>query len=127
MGCKQTEQSSQVLEAMTWYFGGRECRNVTFVDDVAGSLAGEYWDVNVIDENYAEKKYLVWLDNGVASAPTPAADQTLVGISYSNDDDAATIATAFKTDMEAAGVEVLIEVTAGVAEYQNKFLSLIHI
>lgn len=125
MGCKQTEQTSQRLEAMNWYFGLRECRSVTFVDDVASSLAGEEFDVNVIDENYAEKKYLVYLDDGIVSAPTPPAGTTLVAVNYSPNDDAATIASAFKTDMEAASVEVLIEVTGGVAEYQNKFLGAI--
>lgn len=125
MGCQQTEQSQQVLEAMAWYFGERECRSVTFVDDTAGSNAGDYWDINVIDENYAEKKYLVWMDDGVAVAPTPAADQTLVSISYSQGDDAATQAAAFKTSLESASVEVNIEVTAGVAEYNNKFIGAI--
>jgi len=122
MGCQQTESSSQVLEAMNWYFGGRECRMVTFVDDVASSLAGQEWEVNVIDANYEEKKYLVYLDDGIVSAPTPAAGQTLVAINYSPDDTAEDIALAFEADMDAAGVEVMIELDGASAEYQNKFL-----
>jgi hypothetical protein len=125
MGCQQTEQSQQVFESMNWYFGGRECRSVQFVDDTAGSNAGDYWDLNVIDENYDEKKYLVWKDDGVAVAPTPAADQTLVAVTYSQGDDAATQAAAFKTSLDAANVEVIIEVTGDSAEYQNRFLGAI--
>ena len=75
MGCQQTESSSQILEAMAWSFGGRECRSVTFVDDVTGSLSGQEFEVNTIDENGVEKMYLVYLDDGAAVAPTPAAGQ----------------------------------------------------
>ena len=123
MGCQQTEQSNQTLEAMAWYFGEVECRSVSFQPDTAGDQAGQYWDVNVITEDYEEKKYLVWLDDGVAVAPTPAADQTLVGISYTQGDSAATIAAAFESGM--ASVEVNITVDGDTAEYANDFLGAI--
>lgn len=123
MGCTSAQVSNQRLEAMVWYYGKRECRSIQFVDDVAGSVAGESFDVNVIDENYEEQKYLFWLSDGVASAPTPAADQTLVAVSYTQDDDAATIAAAFKAAVDA--YEVLSEISGGVVEVQNKFLGVI--
>jgi hypothetical protein len=121
MGCTSVQRTEQVLEAMDWYFGGRECRTTTFQDDTSGDQGGLYFDLNTFDENYAEVKYLVWLDDGVASAPSPAADQTLLPVSYSQDDDAATIAAAYKAAVEAVA-EVKVEVTGGAAETENNFL-----
>lgn len=136
--CQQTKTSDQTLEAMQWYFGDRQCRSVLFVDDVAGSIAGEYWDVNVmngeevdLNGDYVEKKYLFWLDNGVASAPTPAADQTLFPITYTNNDDAATIAGLFKAAVEGDVTLAKLLRVAYVSgslvnvEYQNKFVGAI--
>lgn len=122
MGCQQTESSQQILEGMKWYFGDRECRSVTFNDDTASDQAGQKWDINVITEDYVEKKYLVYLDDGIVSPPTPAAGQTLVAVDYLPNDSAATIAAAFVTDCEAAGVECLFTQAVAVVEYQNKFL-----
>lgn len=118
-----TQASQQVLEAMQWYYGKRECRTVLFVDDSSGSVAGEAFDVNYISEEYEEVKLLCWMDNSVASAPTPDADQTLVAISYSNDDDAATIATAFETAL--ASYPIIISKSGGLVQYENAFLGLI--
>lgn len=121
MGCQQTEASNQVLEAMNWYFGDRECRSVTFADDSSGDQAGQYFDINTINEDYEEEKYLFWLDDGVAAAPSPAADQTLVAVTYTQDDDAATIAALFKTAVES-NTDAQVEVIAGAAEVLNSFL-----
>ena len=51
----QAKRSNQVLEAMTWYYGKRHCRSTTFVDDVAGSLNGEYFDLNLTDRDWETK------------------------------------------------------------------------
>jgi hypothetical protein len=118
-----TQSSNQVLEAMVWYFGRKECRSIQFVDDVAGSLDGESFDLNAIDEDYNEKKYLFWLDNGSASDPTPAADQTLVAVSYTDNDDAATIAGLFKVAADA--LEFKCSNSAGLSICENDFIGLI--
>ena len=52
------------LEAVSVKWGREECRQVTFVDDVAGSLSTEYWDLNTLDVDDVETQYYVWLDNG---------------------------------------------------------------
>jgi hypothetical protein len=118
------QQSNQVLEAMVWYYGKRHCRSTTFVDDVASSLAGEKWDLNVIDEDYAEKKYLVWLDDSIVADPTPAAGQTLLPIVYSPGDTKETIAGLFVTAL--ASIDVLAsDEGAGVVQIENKFLGAI--
>lgn len=123
--CSNTSSTEQKLEAMKWYFGERHCRTITFSDDTAGDQGGDSFDLNVIDEDYAEKKYLFWLDNSVASAPTPAADQTLIAVSYSNGDSATVIAAAFVAQLVTSLVEVRTEVLAGVVEVQNQFVGLI--
>ena len=115
---------------MNWYFGGRHCRSVTFVDDVAGSLAGDSFDLNVIngentdaDGNWTETRYLVWMDDGVASAPTPAADQTLVALGYSQNDSAAAIAANYKSVLDAlTDFFAKSEQTGATVEVQNSFV-----
>lgn len=118
-----TKQSNQVYEAMTWFYGKRECRSTEFVDDVASSIAGEKFDLNVIDgdNEYVEKKYLVWLDDGIVSAPTPAADQTLLAITYAPNDTKEAIAALYVTALSA--VEVLaVDNGLGVVQVENAFL-----
>jgi len=118
-----TQSSNQVLEAMVWYYGKRQCRSIQFVDDVAGSVAGEYFELNAIDEDYSEKKYLFWLDDSSASAPTPDADQTLVAVAYSQGDSASVIAGLFETAAE--NYEFSVSNTEGLSVVENKFLGLI--
>ena len=45
------------LEAVSVKWGREECRKVTFVDDVAGSLTDEYFDLNTLDEDQVETNY----------------------------------------------------------------------
>lgn len=121
--CTRESSTEQTLEAMTWYFGEYHCRSVQFIDDTAGDQAGKSFDLNVINESYVEVKYLAWLDNGVAAAPTPAADQTLLPISLTNGDTAETQATAFETAL--ASLPVKVEVTGDVVEVRNNFVGAI--
>ena len=119
--CTNTSSTSQVLEAMKWYFGKRQCRTITFTVD----SPSDYFDLNVIDINYAEKKYLIFLDDGVASAPTPATGQTLVTVDCSAIVDAEDVADAFIAQLVTSGVEVRTEQSVGVVEVQNNFVGAI--
>jgi len=123
--CKSSKSTDQRLEAMKWYFGARHCRKITFSDDTAGDQGGDSFDLNVIDSSYAEKKYLIWLNDGVASAPTPASDQTLIGVSYTQGDLAAVIAAAVEAQLIADSVEVRMELVGADLEIQNHFVGAI--
>ena len=120
MACTTTQRTEQVLEAMDWYFGARQCRSTTFQDDTAGDQEDLYFTLNSIDENYAEQKFYVWLDAGTGTDPM-VAGATGIQVSYTSGDDAATIAAAFKTAVEAAG-DFRVELDGGTAEVENLFL-----
>ena len=102
------------LEAVSVKWGREECRKVTFVDDVAGSLDSEYWDLNTVDESGVETQYYVWLDNG-SSVDPGIAGKTGIQVTYADNDDAATIAGLFVTALPASveasqsGAEVVYE------------------
>ena len=119
--CEETRSTEQELEAMNWYFGGEHCRSIQFLDDSTGDQAGKSFDLNIVEEEYSEVKYLLWLSDGVASAPTPGANQTLIEVSYSQDDDAETIAQAVETAL--AGKLVTMETDgAGKLEILNQYI-----
>lgn len=99
MACK-TQTQEIFYEASKIYWGREACREVTFVDDVAGSLSGEYFDLNAIDLAGTETEYYVLLDNGSAVDPAPAG-KTKITVSYADDDDAATIAAAAQSAIDA--------------------------
>lgn len=122
--CAKTSSTDQVLEAMRFYFGERHCRSILFVADVSGSLDGEYFDLNVIDEDYAEKKYAVLLSDGtttvISGLPTGT---TQITVTYTENDAAATIAGLLVTAL--AAVEVRTELTGDTLEIQNQFVGVI--
>jgi len=120
MACTTTQRTEQVLEAMDWYFGARECRSTTFQQDNGGDQEDLYFTLNGIDENYAEEKFYVWLDSGTGTDPM-VAGATGIQVSYSVEDDAATIAGLAKTAIEAAG-DFRVTVSGGTAEIENIFL-----
>lgn len=113
--CAKTKSTEQRLEAMRWYFGARHCRTLTLTT----SSAGENFELNVVDLNYDEKKYLVFLDDGVASAPTPATGVTLITVDVSAAVTANDIAVALAAQLLADSVEVRTEITDDVIEVQN--------
>jgi hypothetical protein len=108
-------------EAASVAWGRENCQSVTFVDDVSGSIAGEYFDLNVMGSDFETVVgFRVWLDDSVASAP--AADgRTLVAVSYSQDDTAGVIAGA-----AAAAIDALANVSASaldaVVTFENDFI-----
>lgn len=120
MACTTTQRTEQVLEAMDWYFGARECRTVAFQNDTAGDQEDLYFTLNGIDENYAEEKFYVWLDAGTGTDPL-VSGATGIQVVYTSGDDAATIAALAKTAIEAAG-DFNVTLTGGNAEIENKFL-----
>jgi hypothetical protein len=117
--CSTSRSSEQRLEAMKWYFGKRHCRTIVFDIDAQG----ESFDLNVIDYNYSEKKYLVFLDDGIASAPTPSAGVTLITVDTSAAVDGEDMADAFVLAM--ASIEVRLEQTVASVEVQNYFVGAI--
>lgn len=119
--CNNVKSTEQRLEAMKWYFGKRHCRSIALV---AGS-AGENFELNVIDYNYEEKKYLVFLDDGIVSAPVPASGVTLVTVNVTGTVTGNDIALLIKAQLEADGVEVRSEVVGDSIEIQNWFVGAI--
>lgn len=108
MACTVTEQTIK-LEAAKVTWGREQCRAVTLVDDVADSLSGQYFDLNVLDSEGVETLYYVLLDSGAAVDPAPAG-KTKITVSYTTGDDAATIAGVMQTAIDAianVGAEVL--------------------
>lgn len=115
--CTNVQSTEQRLEAMKWYFGKRHCRTLTLAAD--DSDHGNYFDLNVIDYDYSEKKYLVFLDDGVIVAPTPATGVTLISVSVTAGDSANVKALAIAAQLLADGVEVRTEVTDANIDIQN--------
>lgn len=121
--CSNAKSTEQRLEAMKWYFGKRHCRKIAF--SVTDSDNGKSFPLNVISHDYVEKKYLVFLDDGIASAPTPGAGVTLITVSVTAGDSAAVKAAAVQTALEAEPVEARTELDGGSLEIQNWFVGKI--
>lgn len=118
-----TNASNQVLEAMVWYYGKRECRTVTFVDDVAGSLEDEYFDLNLIDEDYNEQQFYVWLDSGTGTDPA-ISGKTGIQLTYVPNDSKETLSGLLVAAL--AGFNVLAtDQGNGLAQLENNFLGVI--
>lgn len=121
--CTQAKSTEQKLEAMKWYFGKRHCRTITL--SATDSDHGASFPLNVIGYNYAEKKYLVFLDDGVIAAPVPAAGVTLISVSVADGDTREEKALAVAAALETANVEARSEVVDGILEIQNWFVGKI--
>lgn len=121
--CSNSSSTDQRLEAMKWYFGKRQCRKITFVDDTAGDQDGQYFDLNTFDENYTEKEYQVLLSDGTTTT-IAGSSKTLILVTYTSGDDAATIAGLAQTAIEAAA-EVRTELTGADLDVQNHFVGKI--
>lgn len=133
--CLNTNRSEQVLEAVNAYFGETECRTVT-IEDVGSVVSASQFELNSIslnetEQEYEEVKYLVFIDNGTETAPTPAADQTLITITIDDLDNESTIASTIKTDIDQYFVTedifnpFSIDVDGAIVHIENKFMGLI--
>tara|TARA_R110002096_G_scaffold34017_3_gene97564 strand:- start:1676 stop:2593 length:918 start_codon:yes stop_codon:yes gene_type:complete len=115
MACKTQEQEI-FYEASKVYWGKEECREITFVDDVAGSLTDEYFDLNILDQAGLETSYYVLL-SGTTPATDPApAGKTKITVTYTDGDTGIVIAGLAQvaidaiTGMSAAVVGAVLEV-----------------
>lgn len=122
--CTTSQSTNQVLEAMRWYFGKRQCRTITFVDDVAGALDGEYFELNVINNEYVEEKKVVLLSDGTTTtiAGLPATTELIV-VTFTVADTAATIAGLVATALIPH--EVRTEIMGDSLDIQNQFVGAI--
>ena len=108
------------LEAVNVYWGTEKCESVTFIDDVTGSLSGEYWDINTIGSDLeTETQYYVLMDNGAAVDPAPAG-KTKITVTYTDDDDAATLAGLFAAALGA--YDLSVSVSGDTVVYENKYI-----
>lgn len=121
--CTSQSSTEQKLEAMRWYFGARHCRSIVFASD--DSDHGNYFELNTFNSSYVEQKYLVFLDDGIVAAPTPAAGQTLVSVSVTAGDSANDKALAMAAQFVTDSVEVRTEVDGAEIDIQNHFVGLI--
>jgi len=99
MACR-TEEQEIFYEASKIYWGKEQCRLVGVIADGAGSLSGQYFDLNVVDASGLETNYYLLLDNGTAIDPAPVG-KTKISVFYTDDDDAATIAGLMQVATDA--------------------------
>ena len=119
MSCAQVKRITAQLEAARVYWGYGQCREYTFITDVAGAQNGATWDLNRINPDGTEDEFYVLLDNGAASDPEPAG-KTKISVSFTNGDTAATLATAYVTAvLDVTGGGFFASSTAGVATVEN--------
>ena len=121
--CSNSSSTQQRLEAMKWYFGKRHCRTITPAED--DSDFGESFDINVFGFDYVEKKYVVFMDDGVASAPAVPTGTTLISVPVTAGDSAAVKAQAIATQLASDSVEVRSLVEGTSVEVQNYFVGAI--
>lgn len=121
MACKTVTQPIK-LEAANLYWGREACRQVTLVDDVSGSLSGEYFYLDAKDIDGNSTEYYVLLEGTTPAVdPTPAG-KTKISVSYSDDDDAATLAGLLQTAVDAIdGFNASVESSTQV-HIENKYI-----
>jgi hypothetical protein len=131
--CTETKRSEQKLDACDAYFGERHCRIIECADDQeVGGINNYKFDLNGVDENYEEKKYVIFLTSDSEPVePVIAADQTLVTVEFDAFDDmaeegvtASDIAALIKTAVDALNI-FKTERNGGVLHIRNKFLGVI--
>lgn len=115
----QVSTTELKLEAALAEWGREECRSILFVDDVAGSLEDEYFDLNVMDVDGVETQYYVWLDGGTGTDPA-IAGKTGLQLTYTNGDDAATLAGLYVALI--ASLSVTTSVSGATVTVENKFI-----
>jgi hypothetical protein len=115
--CSNSKSTDQRLESMRWYFGKRECRNFTLVETDADQ--GEYFELKSYSTSYEVESYVVFLDDGVATAPALSAGQTLISVSVADGDSANIKCLAIETAIQASSGLFRTEVSGDSIEIQN--------
>jgi hypothetical protein len=121
MSSSPTEKLDLGYEAASVAWGRENCQSVQFVDDTAGSNAGDYFDANVVASDYKTVSgYRFWMDDTMASAP--AADgNTLVAISYSQGDSAEVQAAAAQLAIDGIA-DISASVSGDTVTFENDFI-----
>jgi hypothetical protein len=122
MAISSSQSNTVYLEASNVYWGRGNCKQVTLVDDVAGSLTDEYFELNAIDESGNEKQFYV-----LFSGTTPAIDPAPVGkvkieVVYVDGDSKEAIAALYKTALEATGYFFSKDSGAGVVISESHYM-----
>lgn len=91
-----TSSTSEIkLEAVRAYWGTKYCREITFVDDVAGSLQAKYIILKTVNSNLEPVSVFI-----VSTGGPNFSGQIQETLTFANGDDAYTIADAFKLLIE---------------------------
>jgi hypothetical protein len=107
------------LEAVKAFWGIKHCRSVTTVADVADSLDGTYFELNVIEPvSFAEVKGYVYFGTDPVLAGKTAYNAGTVTNFTANQ-----VASAIESAL--ASVDVKVEVVGNKVEIQNKYLGQI--
>lgn len=109
------------LEAVNVFWGTEKCEKITFVDDVAGSLTDEYFDINVIGSDLETETQYYVLFSGTTPAVDPApAGKTKIDVTYVDGDSASDIAALFVTAL--SGIDVNASQSVNDVTYENKYI-----
>lgn len=112
--CQET--SSIKLEAVKAYWGVKHCRTITVVADVADSLDGTYFDLNVINPvDFSEVKGYVYFGTDPVIAGKTGYDAGVV-----TNFTAAQVASAIESALSSVAVKVAV--VGSEIEIQNKYL-----
>lgn len=119
MSCTNTRRVDAFFEAAQLRWGRQHCRTWETVADSSDSLNDTYLDLNLINYSFEEEQYYIWFNTGAGTDPE-IANKTGVEVSLSTDDDAATVAAAIVSAIDAADIPVFASSSAGVVTLTNQ-------
>ena len=115
--CQET--ASIKLEAVKAFWGTKHCRTITTVADVAGSLDGTYFDLNITSSlDFSEVQGYVYFNTDPVIAGKTGYSATIA-----NDATAEEVASAIAAALSSVNVNV--EVSGSSVEVENKYLGSI--
>lgn len=115
--CQET--ASIKLEAVKAFWGTKHCRTIETVADVAGSLDGTYFDLNITSSlDFSEVQGYVYFNTDPV-----IAGKTAYAATVASDATAEEVASAIESALSSVNVNV--EVTGSSVEIQNKYLGSI--
>jgi len=120
MSCVETRRIAAQLEAATARWGRTQCRTITAIADVADSLDGTYFDLNLIGYEFAEDLYYVHFGTDPV-----IAGKTAIPVTINTGDSALAVAAAIKTGVDAANLPCFVTVTGAEIEIVNQVQGVI--